>query len=91
MNDDEYFGMELAQSDFWTPHYGLVLQMNPAILVAPRPRDHGNVDPLSRGYIDNLQFTNYILSKRFGSRFRPILDHIVQVGSRSILKEIESL
>ncbi|OAQ30149.1 hypothetical protein K457DRAFT_18503 [Linnemannia elongata AG-77] len=91
MNDDEYFGMELAQSDFWTPHYGLLLQMNPAILVAPRPRDHGNIDPLSRGYIDNLQFTNYILSKRFGSRFRPILDHIVQVGSRSILKEIESL
>ncbi|KAF9297566.1 hypothetical protein BGZ88_009599 [Linnemannia elongata] len=65
--------------------------MNPAILVAPRPRDHGNVDSLSCGYIDSLQFTNYILSKRFGSRFRPILDHIVQVGSRSILKEIESL
>lgn len=91
MNDDEYFGMELAQSDFWTPHYGLVLQMNPGIPVLPHPRDYSGIDPLNRGYIDNLQFTNYILSKRFGHRFRPSLDHIVQVGSRTIFKEIESL
>ncbi|KAG0290556.1 hypothetical protein BGZ96_005977 [Linnemannia gamsii] len=89
MNDDEYFGRELAQSDFWTPHYGLVFQMNPAILFAPRPCNYNNNDPLNRGYIDNLQFTNCILSKRFGYRFRPSLDHIVQVGSRTIIEEIE--
>ncbi|KAF9905078.1 hypothetical protein EC991_002031 [Linnemannia zychae] len=91
MNDDEFFGMEMAQSDFWTPHFGLVLQMNPGNLVVPFPRDSTKVDLLNLGYIDNLYFSNYLLSKRFGFRYRPFLDHIVQVGSRSLLKEVEAL
>ncbi|KAG0372681.1 Xanthine phosphoribosyltransferase 1 [Mortierella sp. AD032] len=91
MNDDFYFGMPMVQADYWTPQYGLVFQVLHDRKVRPIPILNDEKSPLSRGYEDNLEFTNHQLSKRFGYRFRPQNAHIVHVASRSILEEAEAL
>ncbi|KAF9905085.1 Xanthine phosphoribosyltransferase 1 [Linnemannia zychae] len=91
MNDDIYFGMPMAQSDYWTPHYGLVFQMTLHSLVRPIPVVDGKRSIHDQGYDENLRFANQQLSKRFGYRFRPQIAHSVHVASRSILEEAEAL
>ncbi|KAK3847006.1 MAG: hypothetical protein J3R72DRAFT_432903 [Linnemannia gamsii] len=91
LNDDIYFGMPMVQADYWTPQYGLVFQVLHDRKVRPIPILNDEKSPLTRGYEDNLEFTNHQLSKRFGYRFRPQNAHIVHVASRSILEEAEAL
>ncbi|KAK5808633.1 hypothetical protein F5H01DRAFT_396490 [Linnemannia elongata] len=91
MNDDIYFSMPMVQGDYWTPQYGMVFQVAPKYTVRPTPIYEKEKAPLERGYIDNLEFTNHQLSKRFGYRYRPHIEHYVHIASRSILEEAEAL
>ncbi|QRW00561.1 exopolysaccharide phosphotransferase [Ceratobasidium sp. AG-Ba] len=84
LNDDFYFSADLSPWDFHTPSYGIVLRMQPDLLVSPlvdgaRP---------SSGEWHSLEFSNRLLSDRFGSRHRPYVIHEAKAFRRSILTEI---
>ncbi|KAG8745306.1 hypothetical protein FRC10_008323 [Ceratobasidium sp. 414] len=87
LNDDFYFAADLSPWDFYTPYsqaYGIVLRMQSDLLVSPlvdgaRP---------SSGEWHSLEFSNRLLSDRFGSRRRPYVIHEAKAFKRSLIAEI---
>ncbi|KAJ1309903.1 hypothetical protein OPQ81_006664 [Rhizoctonia solani] len=84
LNDDFYFAANLSPWDFYTESYGLVLRMQSNLLVSPlvdgaRPSD---------GEWHSLEFSNRLLSNRFGVRKRPYVVHEAKALKRSLISEI---
>ncbi|CAG8578330.1 10669_t:CDS:2 [Paraglomus occultum] len=86
-NDDLFLGAPLLPTDFYTPLFGYVLHTEQHLTVAPSPRKWGGKDP---GEWFALEYTNYLLSKRFGRRDRVYVSHSTHILSPSILREITS-
>ncbi|KAF9917333.1 Xanthine phosphoribosyltransferase 1 [Lobosporangium transversale] len=89
LNDDVFLGTNISPSDVWTPLYGFVFHMAGSLLVPPTIRPIEK-DPLNIGEWSSLQYSNYLLSQRFGQRYRAYLAHIPHVLSVSILNEIHA-
>ncbi|KDN51800.1 hypothetical protein RSAG8_00348, partial [Rhizoctonia solani AG-8 WAC10335] len=84
LNDDFYFAADLSPWDFYTESYGLVLRMQSDLLVSSlvdgaRPSD---------GEWHSLEFSNRLLSDRFGLRKRPYVIHEAKALKRSLISEI---
>ncbi|KAF9901369.1 hypothetical protein EC991_006220 [Linnemannia zychae] len=90
LNDDIFIGKDLVASDIWTPLYGYVLHMEASLLVPPTVR-HFEPDAFEVGEWHSLQYSNYLLSQRFGPRHRAYIAHIIHVLSVSMLKEIQAI
>ncbi|KAF9948005.1 hypothetical protein BGZ72_010082 [Mortierella alpina] len=88
MNDDFFLGTTLLPSDVWTALFGYVFHMEGGLRVPPviRPAEK---NPLNVGEWSSLQYSNFLLSQRFGPRHRAYLAHIPHVLSVSILQEIQ--
>ncbi|KAF9978492.1 Xanthine phosphoribosyltransferase 1 [Actinomortierella ambigua] len=90
LNDDIFLGRRLNTADFWTPLYGYVLHMEASLRVPPRLREVPE-SPFDIGEWHSLQFTNVLLSERFGARDRAYVAHIVHLFNKDILDEIHQL
>ncbi|KAF9202892.1 Xanthine phosphoribosyltransferase 1 [Haplosporangium sp. Z 27] len=90
LNDDVFLGTQMLPADIWTPLYGFVFHMEPALLVPPSILALP-LDTLSIGEWNSLHYSNYLLSKQFGPRFRSYLAHVPHVLSTPLLKEIQSI
>ncbi|KAG9092209.1 hypothetical protein FRC06_000197 [Ceratobasidium sp. 370] len=84
LNDDFYFTADLSPWDFYTPSYGIVLRMQPDLLVSPLV---DGAHP-SSGEWHSLEFSNRLLSDRFGSRRRPYVIHEAKAFKRSLIAEL---
>jgi hypothetical protein len=86
-NDDFFFTRDLAPTDFYSSAYGLVLRMDPGLLVEadewPRDAPSGEWQP--------LKYTNWLLSSRFGHRKRPYMVHVAKTISPTLLREIREI
>ncbi|KAF9586250.1 hypothetical protein BGW38_008018 [Lunasporangiospora selenospora] len=90
LNDDFFVGATIVPSDINTPLYGFVFHMEGSLLVPPTIRQK-EANPINIGEWHSLQYANYLLSGRFGPRFRPYLAHVPHVFSVSMLKEMQEL
>ncbi|KAF9284659.1 hypothetical protein BGZ88_009856 [Linnemannia elongata] len=90
MNDDIFLGLKLLPSDLWTPLYGYVLHMEASLLIPPIVR-YFDPNAITVGEWHSLQYSNYLLSQRFGPRHRAYIAHVIHVLSVSMLKEIQSI
>ncbi|CAO3565619.1 unnamed protein product [Mortierella alpina] len=90
LNDDVFLGTQMRAADVWTPLYGFVFHLEPTLLVPPMilatPRN-----PIAIGEWNSLQYSNYLLSRQFGPRYRPYLAHVPHVLSVPMLQEIQAL
>ncbi|KAG9119574.1 hypothetical protein FRC07_005346 [Ceratobasidium sp. 392] len=84
LNDDFYFSADLSPWDFYTPSYGIVLRMQSDLLVSSLV---DGAHP-SSGEWHSLEFSNRLLSDRFGSRRRPYVIHEAKALKRSLIAEI---
>ncbi|CAG8468709.1 9889_t:CDS:2, partial [Acaulospora colombiana] len=84
LNDDQFFGKALSPIDFWTPLYGQVFHLEHHLTIPPN--HYGSAEDVGEWY--SLYYTNRLLSKRFGSRFRPYVSHSVHSLSTSILRSM---
>ncbi|KAG0365832.1 hypothetical protein BC939DRAFT_456943 [Gamsiella multidivaricata] len=89
LNDDVFLGTTMLPSDIWTPLYGFVFHMEGSLLVPPTIRPSES-NPLNVGEWNSLQYSNFLLSQRFGPRYRAYLAHVPHVLSVPILKEIQA-
>ncbi|KAF9359514.1 hypothetical protein BGX26_012147 [Mortierella sp. AD094] len=89
MNDDVFLGTTMLPSEIWTPLYGFVFHMEGSLLVPPTIRPTES-NPLNVGEWSSLQYSNHLLSQRFGQRHRAYLAHVPHVLSIPMLKEIQS-
>ncbi|KAF9421915.1 hypothetical protein BGZ94_008731 [Podila epigama] len=87
MNDDVFVGTKMLPSDIWTSLYGFVFHLESSLLVPPTIRPVES-NPVNVGEWNSLQYSNYLLSKRFGPRYRAYLAHIAHVLSVPIIEEI---
>ncbi|KAH9933266.1 hypothetical protein B0H21DRAFT_835315 [Amylocystis lapponica] len=85
MNDDLYFLSPVTATTFYTSAYGLVLHMQPNLLVSPLKPPRG-----IKGEWRSMGESNYLLSQRFGSRHRPYIVHEAKTVSRALLGELEA-
>ncbi|KAK3818083.1 MAG: hypothetical protein J3R72DRAFT_497748 [Linnemannia gamsii] len=90
LNDDIFLGKDLLPSDVWTPLYGYVFHMEASLLVPPTVRFF-EPDAFEVGEWHSLQYSNYLLSQRFGPRHRAYIAHVIHVLSVSMLKEIQAI
>ncbi|KAF9429191.1 hypothetical protein BGZ76_001681 [Entomortierella beljakovae] len=90
LNDDVFFGTTILPSDVWTPLYGFVFHLEGSLLVPPTIRPSES-NPINIGEWNSLQYSNYLLSMRFGQRYRAYLAHIPHVLSVPIMKEINNI
>ncbi|KAI1293239.1 hypothetical protein EDD11_008492 [Mortierella claussenii] len=88
MNDDVFVGTTLLPSDVWTPLYGFVFHMEGSLLVPPTIRPTES-NPTNVGEWSSLQYSNYLLSQRFGPRHRAYIAHVAHVLSVPMLEEIQ--
>ncbi|CAE6446760.1 unnamed protein product, partial [Rhizoctonia solani] len=84
LNDDFYFAADLSPWDFYTESYGLVLRMQSDLLVSSLV---DGAQP-SAGEWHSLEFSNRLLSDRFGLRKRPYVIHEAKALKRSLISEI---
>ncbi|CCO28096.1 3-O-alpha-D-mannopyranosyl-alpha-D-mannopyranose xylosylphosphotransferase OS=Cryptococcus gattii serotype B (strain WM276 / ATCC MYA-4071) GN=XPT1 PE=3 SV=1 [Rhizoctonia solani AG-1 IB] len=84
LNDDFYFSADLSPWDFYTQSYGLVLRMQSDLLVSSLV---DGAQP-SGGEWHSLEFSNRLLSDRFGLRKRPYVIHEAKALKRSLINEI---
>ncbi|KZW02608.1 hypothetical protein EXIGLDRAFT_759733 [Exidia glandulosa HHB12029] len=87
MNDDYFLTGPLKPYDFYTPEFGTVLRIQSDLMVTPagqlkRPSGDGSGEWLS------LEYSNDILSRRFGYRRRPYVIHEAKSASTVILREM---
>ncbi|KAG0319881.1 hypothetical protein BGZ99_004856 [Dissophora globulifera] len=90
MNDDVFLGTPMLSSDFWTPLYGFVFHLEGSLLVPPTIRAIEK-NPRNVGEWSSLQYSNYLLSQRFGPRYRSYIAHVSHVLSVPILREMQAL
>ncbi|RPD56204.1 hypothetical protein L226DRAFT_535831 [Lentinus tigrinus ALCF2SS1-7] len=83
MNDDFYMTSTLTPFTFYTQQYGLVLRMQQDMTVAPEWPDEK-----TKGEWRSMGVSNYLLSKRFGQRHRPYVQHEAKSVSFAILQEV---
>ncbi|KZT09088.1 uncharacterized protein LAESUDRAFT_537492 [Laetiporus sulphureus 93-53] len=83
VNDDMFMMNELSTVSFYTSSYGLVIHMQPDLLVKP-----ARVTDRTIGEWRSLSETNYLLSQRFGARYRPYVSHEPKTASRALLHEM---
>ncbi|KAF9517786.1 hypothetical protein BS47DRAFT_1325910 [Hydnum rufescens UP504] len=86
MNDDFFFLSNLQVSDFYTDAFGPVLRMQSDLLVKPH-RDNIGASPEWQA----LEYTNGLISDRFGARYRPYSAHQARALSVSIMRELTSI
>ncbi|KAG8792526.1 hypothetical protein FRC17_008583, partial [Serendipita sp. 399] len=86
-NDDFFFARDLSPSDFYSSVYGVVLRLDPGLLV---PAEERPVDTPS-GEWQPLKYSNWLLSERFGYRSRPYMIHVAKTLSPTILSEINAI
>ncbi|KZT09090.1 uncharacterized protein LAESUDRAFT_722792 [Laetiporus sulphureus 93-53] len=82
-NDDTFMVNELSPVSFYTSSYGIVIHMQPDLLVKP-----ARVTDRTIGEWRSLSETNYLLSQRFGARYRPYVAHEPKTASRALLQEM---
>ncbi|KDQ19027.1 hypothetical protein BOTBODRAFT_184820 [Botryobasidium botryosum FD-172 SS1] len=87
MNDDFYMLRPLTPMSFYTSAYGMVLQMQPSLIVSPFKAPPNMV----LGEWKNLQHSNWLLGNRFGSRHRPYTAHEAKAASLPMLQEISQI
>ncbi|KAG0226790.1 hypothetical protein BGW42_003366 [Actinomortierella wolfii] len=90
LNDDIFIGQPVNMADFWTPLYGYVFHMEGSLRVSPTLREVPS-NPLDIGEWHSLQYSNVLLSRRFGARHRAYVAHIVHIFNKDILDEIHQL
>ncbi|KAG9065124.1 Xanthine phosphoribosyltransferase 1 [Linnemannia hyalina] len=90
LNDDVFLGKEMVAADIWTPLYGFVFHMEPTLLVPPTILPPPQ-NTLSVGEWNSLQYSNHLLSRQFGPRFRSYLAHVPHVLCTPILQEIQHI
>ncbi|KAG9049019.1 hypothetical protein FS842_000257, partial [Serendipita sp. 407] len=85
-NDDCFFNAPLSSADFHSSAYGLVFRLvaYPWMLVRPQHYPVGS----GLGEWHPMEFTNYLISKRFGARRRPYPMHQVKVLQGSLMREM---
>ncbi|KAG8731846.1 hypothetical protein FRC11_001963, partial [Ceratobasidium sp. 423] len=84
LNNDFYFMADLSPWDFYTKSYGLVLRMQSDLLVSSLVDGARPSDDEWR----SLEFSNRLLSDRFGLRKRPYVVHEAKAFKRSLISEI---
>ncbi|KIM33571.1 hypothetical protein M408DRAFT_19842 [Serendipita vermifera MAFF 305830] len=85
-NDDCFFAAPLSSADFHTHNFGLVFRLiaYPFNLVDPHHYPQGS--PIGEWY--PMEFTNFLLSERFGVRRRPYPMHQVKVLQGTLMREM---
>ncbi|CAE6459063.1 unnamed protein product [Rhizoctonia solani] len=84
VNDDVFFSRDLSLRDFHMQEQGIVMRMQNYIPISPDPSvpQHDGLE------WESLQYSNHLLSNRFGSRFRPYPAHLAKTLSIPMLKEV---
>jgi len=86
LNDDFFFMKDLHAADFHTPSFGLVFRL------LSWPGLQSNPEEIStkpaNGEWRPLEYTNFLLSKRFGFRKRPYPTHVAKVGALPLMQEM---
>ncbi|KAF9575039.1 Xanthine phosphoribosyltransferase 1 [Mortierella alpina] len=90
LNDDVFLGTQMRAADVWTPLYGFVFHLEPALLVPPTILDTPE-NTIAIGEWNSLQYSNYLLARQFGPRHRPYLAHVPHVLSVPMLQEMQAL
>ncbi|KAG0257112.1 chitin deacetylase [Mortierella polycephala] len=88
LNDDVFLGTRMLVADVWTPLYGFVFHMEPSLLVPP------STLALPEGTFEigewhSLQYSNYLLSRQFGTRHRSYVAHVPHVLSVPMIQEMQ--
>nr|VWO99700.1 Uncharacterized protein [Ganoderma boninense] len=84
MNDDFFMTTPLTPVTFYTHQYGFVLRIQSDITVAPDWPDNKR----AKGEWRSMGVSNWLLSKRFGTRRRPYIQHEAKSISFAILQEL---
>ncbi|KAG9295332.1 hypothetical protein G9A89_013361 [Geosiphon pyriformis] len=87
-NDDLFLLSKLSPADFWTPMYGYVFHTESHLMVKPDFESRYIPSRNTEWYA--LEYTNSLLSQRFGIRHRAYVSHSTHVLSALILEEISS-
>ncbi|CUA68859.1 3-O-alpha-D-mannopyranosyl-alpha-D-mannopyranosexylosylphosphotransferase [Rhizoctonia solani] len=84
VNDDVFFSRDLSPRDFHMQEQGIVMRMQNYIPISPDPSvpQHDGLE------WESLQYSNHLLSNRFGSRLRPYPAHLAKTLSIPMLKEV---
>ncbi|KAJ1303233.1 hypothetical protein OPQ81_011431 [Rhizoctonia solani] len=84
VNDDVFFSRDLSPRDFHMQEQGIVMRMQYYIPISPDPSvpQHDGLE------WESLQYSNQLLSNRFGTRFRPYPAHLAKTLSIPMLKEV---
>ncbi|PWN53680.1 hypothetical protein IE53DRAFT_383813 [Violaceomyces palustris] len=85
-NDDMFFQRRMSAADFFTPIYGPVLRMNPQYMIAPEEHPETRL-----GEGPSLFWSNFLVSKRFGTKKRAWFQHFQKTYSRPHLLESRTM
>ncbi|KAF8317669.1 hypothetical protein DL93DRAFT_2110386 [Clavulina sp. PMI_390] len=84
MNDDLFFYDHLQPMDFYHPAYGIVLRVQSDLLVGGSNPSYQD----GQGEWRPLEFSNWLLDQRYGTRRRSYVQHGPKSMSMSILREL---
>ncbi|KAF8516808.1 hypothetical protein BU17DRAFT_92394 [Hysterangium stoloniferum] len=87
LNDDMFMMADLSASDFYTSTYGVVLRMQADLVVEERQNPPSSNPWAMADEWGPLQYTNWCLGRRFGSRPRPYIAHTAKTISVPLMKE----
>ncbi|KAF8607028.1 hypothetical protein BDV93DRAFT_520623 [Ceratobasidium sp. AG-I] len=84
INDDVFFSRDLSARDFYMAEHGIVMRMQNYITISPDPEvpQHDGLE------WESLQYSNWLLSNRFGTRHRPYPTHLAKTLSIPMLQEV---
>ncbi|KZT11751.1 uncharacterized protein LAESUDRAFT_641601 [Laetiporus sulphureus 93-53] len=86
MNDDLYIPTDILPATFFTSAYGVVLHLDSSLMVPPsRPTQE------TPGEWRGMGESNYMLSERFGERYRPYVMHEAKIVARPLLLEAQAI
>lgn len=81
-NDDMFLDAPLSPSDFFSPLYGMVLHVNKYFPVTPAEHPR-----YVQGETPSMQYSAWLLGRRFGMRTRHYVLHVQKVHSTPLLHE----